>query len=212
MQQILDISLRSLDRRKFQLPALQPDRRSEIDHLLDDLLMYLRIAHDALLADLLPACLELWLDQADDLTVLRHQLPHRRQHLHQRNKRNVNRDKGCRLLDLLRRHITDVRLFHADDPRVIAQLPVEQSVSDIHRIDLYRAILQHTVGKASGRSSDIHAHPALQSQVKMTHRLFQLESAAADIFQLAALYRDLRLHVDHRPGLVLALAVDQYVS
>ena len=64
MQQILDISLRSLDWRKFQLPALQPDRRSEIDHLLDDLLMHLRIAHDALLADLLPARLELWLDPA----------------------------------------------------------------------------------------------------------------------------------------------------
>ena len=55
-----------------------------------------------------------------------------------------------------------IRALHAHDALVGAQLPVELTVADIDSVDLFRAVLQHTIGKAAGRRADIGADAAVK--------------------------------------------------
>ena len=102
------------------------------------------------LTHLLSSCLELRLDQCHHFSTRAQKLAHRFQHLGQRDKCYINRSKFNRLADLLRCHITNIRLFHADHPLILAKLPCQLSVSHVYSKDLLCSILQHTVRKSAG--------------------------------------------------------------
>ena len=138
------------------------------DHL-NDFFVYSRITDNTLFADFFASCLKLRLDQSCNFAVLFHQIPDRKQHLGQGDKRYVDRYEGRSLLDILRHDVTDVRALHTDNARIVPQLPVELAVTDIHGIYLDGAVLQHTVGKAAGGCSDIHADLSIQGKVKVFH-------------------------------------------
>ena len=188
------------------------DRPRVGDHLLDHFLMHLRIAHHALLSDLLSACLKLRLDQAHHLSALFHEIPHRQKYLGQRDEGDVDGDKLHGLSDILGRHIADVRALHAHYPLIVSELPVQLPVAHIHRIDLHRAVLKHTVRKSSGRRADIHADPALEAQPEVCHRLLQLQSSAAHIGERVPLNRDLYGLRKHGSRLIFSLAVHQHAA
>ena len=69
IQEILDISLRSLDRGKFQIPDLKTDLCRICHHHLNDLQMRALLADNALLSDFLTSRLELRLDQCNHLAA-----------------------------------------------------------------------------------------------------------------------------------------------
>ena len=62
VQQIFNIALRSLDRRKIQSGNAEAFTLSETDDVIDNLLVHSSITYNALLTDIFLACLKLRLD------------------------------------------------------------------------------------------------------------------------------------------------------
>ena len=67
----------------------------------------------------------------------------------------------------------------------------------------------HAVSEASCRRSYVYAHIVLQIYVKGRYRLLELVASAAHIRAVVSLYRDHRINVDLRPGLVYPLVSDK---
>ncbi len=143
--------------------------------------MHGRIPDNSFFPYLLPPGLKLGLDQTDHLAPGSHQVPYHRQNLAQGNKGNINGYEGRSLCQLLRGQIANVGTLHTDYPGIIAQLPIQLTVADIHRIDLDRPILQHAVRKPSGGASHIHANLPCQAQSELFYRLGQLQTSPTDI-------------------------------
>ena len=189
---------------------LKANGRRKIHHRTDHFQMYLRISDYTFFAYLFPAGLKLRFDQTDNFTILGQKLPHRRQYFCQRNKRYVDRHKRSRLTDILRCHIPDICPLHTDHPGIISQFPVQLTVSHINGIHLYRAILQHTVGKTAGRSTHIHADLSFQTQSEMTHGLFKFQSAPADVFQ--SISPDFNIYRIHKCGSCFIFFLPVYID
>ena len=109
----------------------------------------------------------------------------------QRDKRHIHAEKLNRLCQHVQRDIADVGALHVDDALVGAQAPCQLTVADVHCIDLDRAVLQHTIGKAAGGRTNVHTDLAVRRQRKALHCLFQFEAAAADIADVMAAHLDL---------------------
>ena len=129
-----------------------------------------RVTDNAVFAHLFAASLKLRLDQADTHSVrsgdgLRH-----RENMMQRDKRDIYTEKLDWLCQLVKGHVADVCALHIDHPLIGAQTPCQLTVAHIHCVDLDCTILQHTVGKAAGGCSDIHADLSIQGKVKVFHR------------------------------------------
>ena len=165
------------------------------------------IAHDALFADLFPSCLELRLDEADGVAVRIQKPRERGQNELERDERHVHRCEIQLIGDLLMREVAGVRALHTHHALVAAELPVELTVADVHGVDLFRAVLQHTVGEAAGRRADVGADAVRERDGKRLHRLFELESAAADIAQRVSAHLEHRVGGDRRAGLIDLLPV-----
>ena len=127
----------------------------------------------------------------------------------QRDKRHIYAEKLNRLCQHVQRDIADVGALHVDDALVGAQAPCQLTVADIHGIDLDCAVLQHTIGKASGGRTNVHTDLAVRRQRKALHCLFQLEAAAADIADVMASHLDLGVFLYHLTSLVHLLLVDE---
>ena len=106
------------------------------------------------------------------------------------------------------REVAGVRALHTHDARVAAEPPVELTVADVHGVDLFRAVLQHTVGEAAGGRADVGADAVRERDGKRRHRLFELQPAAADIWTRAAAHLDCRSYVNFKAGLVGFLRID----
>ena len=167
------------------------------------------VAHDALLADVLAARLELRLDERDDLARLLEQGVGDGQDLRQRDEGDVDGGKVEGLADHLRRDCADVRALHVADARVGTQLPGQLAVADIDGVDLLRAVLQHAVSEAARRGADVGRCLVLQPHAEFLHRLLELEAAAADVGDVVAEQPYLGLGLDRRAGLVDLLPVDK---
>ena len=85
------------------------------------------------------------------------------------------------MIQHVRRYLADVRTLHVDDACIRAQFPVELSISHINRIDLDRAILQHTVRKSARGRTDVCCRPPRKANTERSDPLCKLQSAAADI-------------------------------
>ena len=168
-----------------------------------------RVADDAVFAYLLAASLELRLDEADAHCVGRRDGLRHREDMMQRDKRHIHAEKLNRLCQHIQRDIADVGALHVDDALVGAQAPCQLTVTDVHGIDLDRAVLQHTIGKAAGGRTNVHTDLAVRRQRKALHCLFQLEAAAADIADVVAAHLDLGVFLYHLTSLVHLLLVDK---
>ena len=127
----------------------------------------------------------------------------------QRDKRHVHAEKLHWLGQHIRRDIADVGPLHIHDTLVGAQAPCQLAVSHIHSIDLDGTVLQHTVGKAARGRTDVHTDFAARGQREALHRLFQLESAPADVSDVVAANLDLGIFLYHLTSLVHLLLVDK---
>ena len=97
--------------------------------------MYLRIADNAALADLLAPGLELRLDQRHDLCGPRREGRHHGEDMPQRDERDVDADArdGAHCRKVARLQVSRVGVFDDRDPRIAAQLPVQLAVADVER-------------------------------------------------------------------------------
>ena len=117
--------------------------------------MHMRLAHDALFADVFAPCLELRLDQSRDFPLRFQQGAHRRQHLRERYEGDVDGCEVDELTERLGRHMADVRALHVLHACVRAKFPRELTVADVDGVDLRRAVLQGAVRKAARRCADV---------------------------------------------------------
>ena len=136
--------------------------------------MHGRVTHHAVFAHLLAACLELRLHQTDAHGVRGGDALCHREDVMQRNKGNIHTEKFNGLCKILRRDIADVRALHIHHARIRPQAPCQLTVANIYGIHLHGTILQHTVGKAAGRCTDVHADLAVGGKREALHGLFQL--------------------------------------
>ena len=166
------------------------------------------ITDHALLADLLSTRFELRLDEADDLTILGDQGLHHRQHELQADKADIDGHEPCLLSDILRLHIADVRLLHADHTRIVSELPVELAVADIDGEDPDRTVLQHAVGEAAGAGTDIEADLTFTGDAELADRLLELQTATGDVRQHVTTDLDLGFRIEGGAGLVFLLTID----
>ena len=171
--------------------------------------MHRRVAYHAVFAHLLAACLKLRLHQTDTHSVRGGDALRHREDVMQRNKGNIHTEKLNGLCQILRRDIADVRAFHVYHAFIRPQAPCQLTVANIHGIHLHCAILQHTVGKAAGGRTDVHAHFAVRGKREALHSLFQLQAAAADIADIVTAHLDNCVLLDHLAGLVHLLLVDK---
>ena len=156
------------------MQGLEADASCKSRHHADHLQVDGPLPDHALFPDLFPAGLKLRFNEAYHLAVRLHKGLHRPQDLGKGDKRYVNGDELDLVRDLLRGHIPDVGLFHADHPRVVPELPGQLSMAHIHRIDLHSPVLQHAVGEPAGGRSHVHADLLIQGHAEMGHGLLQL--------------------------------------
>ena len=101
--------------------------------------------------------------------MLRH-----RENVVQRNKGNIHTEKLNGLCQIFRRDIADVRALHVHHALICPQAPCQLTIANVYGIHLHCTILQHTVGKATGGRTDVHAHLTVRGKRETLHSLFQL--------------------------------------
>ena len=108
--------------------------------------------------------------------------------------------------------VAGVGPLHAHHLGVGAQAVVQLVIPHIHRIDLLRPVLEHTVGKSAGGGPNVGAYRAVQRNGPELHGLFQLQPAPAHIGQGSAadLYRPRLCHRSAR--LVHPLPIYKHLS
>lgn len=132
---------------------------------------------------------------------------HGRQHEGEGNERDIDHDQIDRFRDRPRFKIPDIGPFHQHNSWVLPEPPLELPIPHIDRIDAGCCPLQQTIGKTSGRTTDIQTdHPA-RIDPKLIQRSGQLFSAAPDIRRT----RSSHLHQRLRQGRFCRLVDDDPV-
>src|ERR687887_69796 len=67
-----------------------------------------------------------------------------------------------------------------DNTRVLAQLPGELPVSDIHGVDAHSAARQQDIGEAAGRGADVERNLAFDRYCEVIEGVGQLDPAAGN--------------------------------
>jgi hypothetical protein len=160
----------------------------------------LRIAHHAALPDALAADLELRLDHRQAVEPLGSARQHGRQHLLQRDERDVHDDQVGRVRQLVAGDSAGVRALDHRHTGVAAQPPVELAVRDVERHHVRGAALQQAVGEAAGGGADVQRPAPLDRHAQGIERVRELDPAARHVFGGSV---DAQLHVlvHHLPGL-----------
>ena len=127
----------------------------------------------------------------------------------QRNKGNIHTEKLDGLCQILRCDIADIRAFHVHHTLIRPQTPCQLTITNVYGIHLHCTILQHTVGKAAGGRTDVHADLAVRGKREALHGLFQLQTATADVTDIMAANLDHCVLFDHLTGLVHLLLIDK---
>ena len=78
-----------------------------------------------------------------------------RQHEGQGNKGHVYHGEINRLGNEQPVYVPDIGPLEQNDSRVLAEFPVDQTISDVNGVDALGSPLQETVGKPAGRTTDI---------------------------------------------------------
>ena len=73
-----------------------------------------------------------------------------------------------------------IRPLEYDHSMIRSQLPCQQPVGRIHRIDLRRAVLDQAVGESAHVAPEIGAHQPMNVYPKMLQRELEFQPAFAD--------------------------------
>ena len=160
--EIFNISFRTLYGRIIKTEKIKSVFEKEVLYLFYDGYMYGRIPYDALFADILSARFKLRFYKTHKLSVILEELTDCGNDQSQRYERNVDTAEIDLLADILGFDISDICTFHADNALIRAKLPREIAVSDIYRKDLFRSVLQHTIGKSACGRACIYAYTTLK--------------------------------------------------
>ena len=128
------------------------------------------VLDDAVFRKSLPSDLELRLHEGDDLGPRCDDLDERRNHVLERDERDVDGNDVDRIGDVLRLEVSGVDPFANDDTRVVTQAGVHLIVSDVERVDFGCPVLKQAVGEPAGRGADVETDPALDFDAELDQR------------------------------------------
>ncbi len=137
-------------------------------------------------ADIRFSRLELGLYQNGGFTVFWQKLLYFRENMFQRHKRNVRGNKGQFFRKIIRRKLQYVCFFHIKYTAVVYKLIVKLTVTDVHRVNILRTVLQHTIGKAACGRAYVYADPLREVYPEYVQSLFKLQAASANVAELTA--------------------------
>src|SRR5947209_1910806 len=125
-EQEFAIPLPALDWRRHNTQHIPAERGRTIGNVIARGGMYSRVPHDAFL-EILPAGLELRLDQCDELRRTAHHPAKRRQHQSERNETDIDGDEVRSLAELCRIERTDVGLLKRHQRRITTRARVRRA-------------------------------------------------------------------------------------
>src|SRR5262249_37024584 len=99
----------------------------------------------------------------------------------QRNERNINHANIDKLLNLIACEESGIDLFKNGHAGIIAEFPVQLTVTDIHRVNLFGAPLKHAIGKTACGGANIQHSFSLHIDLKLVEGAFNLERPPADL-------------------------------
>src|SRR5262245_35938144 len=100
-------------------------------------------------------------------------------------------------------------MFDDDDPRIVAECPVDLTVADVERDDACGAALEEHVCEAARGRADVERLAAFDRDVERVEGMRQLDAATADIRVIGRNESELGVVVDLRAGFRLELAVNK---
>src|SRR5204862_5593299 len=115
-----------------------------------------------------------------------------------------------RLLEIVGRQIARIHLLAIDDARIVAQRHIELPVTDVDRIRLRRAALQHHVREPARRCADVRTHFSLHIDRKFFERVRELHPPAPHPRMLELRDAQLVVLADTGPRLVDERAIYQH--
>ena len=118
--------------------------------------MNFSIANNSILANLLTTCFKLWLNQSHHLPLFSQDTVQGGQNQTEGNETHINTGKTWFLLKISPFSIAEIKLLHTNNPRILAQFPSQLIGTNIDCVNKLGPILQHDIGKASGRSTNIN--------------------------------------------------------
>jgi hypothetical protein len=104
-----------------------------------------------------------------------------------------------------------IGLFHDDNAGVVAEFPGELAPANVHGKNPGGTVLEQAIGKSARGRAEVERSEAGDVQLKMAQGVFQLVSAAADVF-FTRVEGDLVAGFDGIAGFVGGLAVDADLS
>ncbi len=113
---------------------------------------------------------------------------------------------------LIRCEIAGIGLFQQADACILTQAEIDLAVAGIDCDHACSAALEKTIGKSSGRSSDVEADFACDIDLPVRESFLQFETAAADILEIFAEQADVGGGVHGGSSFFDFLSVDQYLS
>ena len=97
--------------------------------------------------------------------------------------------------------MADIRFFQDFHARVLAEFPMELSVSHVDGKDFLGAVLQKAIRETSGGSPHVHKNPVFHFHLKIFQRRIEFDAAATDKRKGNIFYGDNRGRWKSVPGL-----------
>ena len=157
--------------------SVHPSEAANADDAVADLLMHHRIADDAALG-MLTLCLELRLDQRQQMHRRCRQRQRHRQHGFQRDEADIDHDDVRPHRQPFAFETADIGRFHRNDLGMAVQRRMQLAVPDIDGEHQTGAIGKQHFGKTAGGCADVEADVVLDLDRIRLQRARQLDAAA----------------------------------
>lgn len=182
---------------------------------IDGALVSGRIADDASFADVLASGLELRLDEEDEFESCAYRgsssdcLQERRQDEGSGDEGDVHGEEGDVGGQIAGIEEAGIGALHEDDARIVAERLGDLAITGVDGENTLGAVLQHAVGEAAGGGANVETEAPAQIDVPVSEGSFELESATADVAQIAAEEADGGIGGDRVAGLIEFLLIDE---
>jgi hypothetical protein len=183
VEQKLDVPLRPLHRTLDHADDFESEFDRRLCDGVDGNLPDGFVAHDSFFC-VARTDFELRFDEGDRLGRSGEDPPHGREDVAKRDEGDVDAGERERIGEVLPLEVAGIHFLAIHHTRIVAQLLVELTMSDVDRVDLRRSMRQHDVGEAAGRGADVDADSSGEIDGEVLDRLGQLHPPAADPWML----------------------------
>jgi hypothetical protein len=211
VEEELDVPFRTGDRRGRRGYRRQSYLTRRGGHFVNDAGLDGRIANHTF-ADFAASRFELRFDERNDVALRTYDWRHHRQDLSQRDEGDVNRHDVDRAGKIGRLQVSGIEMLDDEDPRIVAQRPIDLPMANVERDDVCGASFEKDVREAPGGGTDVERLATFNGDVERVEGVRQLHAAATDIRVIGREETEVGGGVDLRAGFRFDLAVNKDLS